>query len=91
STSMPITLSFSGAGLPDGILTSGIHLVELTEELTGSPQPKAVLQQGIDYIVVGNSTSDSLSIVFQGKELNSSSEYILAVTSDIDDEGGEPI
>ncbi|MGR5411175.1 VolA/Pla-1 family phospholipase [Vibrio astriarenae] len=91
STSMPITLSFSGAGLPDGILTSGIHLVELTEGLTGSPQPKAVLQQGIDYIVVGNSTSDSLSIVFQGKELNSSSEYILAVTSDIDDEGGEPI
>ncbi|GAL09691.1 putative lipase [Vibrio astriarenae] len=91
STSMPITLSFKGVGLGDGIVPSGVHLIELTEGLTGSPMPKAVLAQNSDYIVVSDSTSDSLSIVLQNKELNPSSEYILAITSEVTDENSEPV
>ncbi|WP_264876210.1 VolA/Pla-1 family phospholipase [Vibrio agarivorans] len=91
STSMPINLSFTGAGLSDGIVPSGVHLVELTEGLTGQPTPKNILQQNVDFVVVSDSATDSLTIVLQGKELNPSSEYILAVTNEVADENGEPV
>ncbi|MDR9827412.1 alpha/beta fold hydrolase [Vibrio sp. FNV 38] len=91
STSMPITLSFSGLGLADGIVPSGVYLIELTEGLTGTPRPKAILTQNTDFVVMSNADSDSLSIILQNKELNASSEYILAVTNEVTDINGESV
>ncbi|TQP44816.1 lipase [Vibrio cholerae] len=87
---MPLFLDFKGAGLADNIITSGIYLYELTDSMTGSPSIKALLTNGVDYTAVSSAASDKVLIV-PTKALNSSSEYILAVTSEVSDANGNPV
>ncbi|MHC6529626.1 VolA/Pla-1 family phospholipase [Vibrio proteolyticus] len=90
STTMPLLMDFEGAGLADGLVTSGIYLVELTDSMTGSPSVKSVLVQGTDFVAVADSASDRINIVLS-KDLNPSSEYILAVTDEVTDVNGDPV
>ncbi|TQP84060.1 VolA/Pla-1 family phospholipase [Vibrio cholerae] len=87
---MPLFLDFKGAGLADNIITSGIYLYELTDSMTGSPSIKALLTNGVDYTAVSSAASDKVLIV-PTKALNASSEYILAVTSEVSDANGNPV
>ncbi|EMK6939569.1 lipase [Vibrio cholerae] len=87
---MPLFLDFKGAGLADNIITSGIYLYELTDSMTGSPSIKALLTNGVDYTAVSSAASDKILIV-PTKALNASSEYILAVTSEVSDANGNPV
>ncbi|QXC55507.1 lipase [Vibrio mimicus] len=87
---MPLFLDFKGAGLADNIITSGIYLYELTDSMTGSPSIKTLLVNGTDYTAISSSASDKILIV-PIKALNASSEYILAVTSDVSDANGNPV
>ncbi|HGS4572414.1 lipase [Vibrio cholerae] len=87
---MPLFLDFKGAGLADNIITSGIYLYELTDSMTGSPSIKALLTNGVDYTAVSSAASDKILIV-PAKALNASSEYILAVTSEVSDANGNPL
>ncbi|MGC9553483.1 VolA/Pla-1 family phospholipase, partial [Vibrio metoecus] len=77
---MPLFLDFKGAGLADGVISSGIYLYELTDSMTGSPTIKTLLTNGVDYTAISSAASDKILIV-PTKALNASSEYILAVTS----------
>ncbi|TQO60403.1 VolA/Pla-1 family phospholipase [Vibrio cholerae] len=87
---MPLFLDFKGAGLADNIITSGIYLYELTDSMTGSPSIKALLTNGVDYTAVSSAASDKI-LIMPTKALNSSSEYILAVTSEVSDANGNPV
>ncbi|TQP29582.1 VolA/Pla-1 family phospholipase [Vibrio cholerae] len=87
---MPLFLDFKGAGLADNIITSGIYLYELTDSMTGSPSIKALLTNGVDYTAISSAASDKILIV-PTKALNASSEYILAVTSEVSDANGNPV
>ncbi|EPI2684376.1 TPA: VolA/Pla-1 family phospholipase [Vibrio cholerae] len=87
---MPLFLDFKGAGLADNIITSGIYLYELSDSMTGSPSIKALLTNGVDYTAVSSAASDKILIV-PTKALNASSEYILAVTSEVSDANGNPV
>lgn len=87
---MPLFLDFKGAGLADNIITSGIYLYELTDSMTGSPSIKALLTNGVDYTAVSSAASDKILIV-PTKALNASSEYILAVTSEVSDANDNPV
>ncbi|EJL6951815.1 lipase [Vibrio cholerae] len=87
---MPLFLDFKGAGLADNIITSGIYLYELTDSMTGSPSIKTLLTNGVDYTAVSSAASDKILIV-PAKALNASSEYILAVTSEVSDANGNPV
>ncbi|ENM3897342.1 extracellular lipase, Pla-1/cef family protein [Vibrio cholerae] len=87
---MPLFLDFKGAGLADNIITSGIYLYELTDSMTGSPSIKALLTNGVDYTAVSSAASDKILIV-PTKALNASSEYILALTSEVSDANGNPV
>ncbi|MFG0607496.1 VolA/Pla-1 family phospholipase [Vibrio mimicus] len=87
---MPLFLDFKGAGLADGVISSGIYLYELTDSMTGSPSIKTLLVNGTDYTAISSSASDKILIV-PIKALNASSEYILAVTSDVSDANGNPV
>ncbi|EKF9125196.1 VolA/Pla-1 family phospholipase [Vibrio cholerae] len=87
---MPLFLDFKGAGLADNIITSGIYLYELTDSMTGSPSIKTLLTNGVDYTAVSSAASDKILIV-PTKALNASSEYILAVTSEVSDANGNPV
>ncbi|EJL6337382.1 lipase [Vibrio cholerae] len=87
---MPLFLDFKGAGLADNIITSGIYLYELTDSMTGSPSIKTKLTNGVDYTAVSSAASDKILIV-PAKALNASSEYILAVTSEVSDANGNPV
>ncbi|HGS4495186.1 TPA: VolA/Pla-1 family phospholipase [Vibrio cholerae] len=87
---MPLFLDFKGAGLADNIITSGIYLYELTDSMTGSPSIKALLTNGVDYTAASSAASDKILIV-PTKALNASSEYILAVTSEVSDANGNPV
>lgn len=87
---MPLFLDFKGAGLADNIITSGIYLYELTDSMTGSPSIKALLTNGVDYTAVSSAASDKILIV-PTKALNASSEYILAVTSEVSDANSNPV
>ncbi|WP_217526878.1 VolA/Pla-1 family phospholipase [Vibrio cholerae] len=87
---MPLFLDFKGAGLADNIITSGIYLYELTDSMTGSPSIKALLTNGVDYTAVSSAASDKILIV-PTKALNASSEYIVAVTSEVSDANGNPV
>lgn len=87
---MPLFLDFKGAGLADNIITSGIYLYELTDSMTGSPSIKTLLINGVDYTAVSSAASDKILIV-PTKALNASSEYILAVTSEVSDANGNPV
>ncbi|MCW8332379.1 VolA/Pla-1 family phospholipase [Vibrio paucivorans] len=90
STSMPITMAFEGTGLADGVIANGVYLVELSDSMTGSPTPSAILSNTTDFTVYSSSETDSLTIVLHS-DLNPSSEYILALTSEITDENGDPV
>lgn len=87
---MPLFLDFKGAGLADNIITSGIYLYELTDSMTGSPSIKTKLTNGPDYTAISSATSGKILIVPK-KALNASSEYILAVTSEVSDANGNPV
>ncbi|EGR1124370.1 lipase [Vibrio cholerae] len=87
---MPLFLDFKGAGLADNIITSGIYLYELTDSMTGSPSIKTKLTNGPDYTAISSASSGKILIVPK-KALNASSEYILAVTSEISDANGNPV
>ncbi|BCK30062.1 VolA/Pla-1 family phospholipase [Vibrio cholerae] len=87
---MPLFLDFKGAGLADGEIYSGIYLYELTDSMTGSPSIKTLLINGVDYTAVSSAASDKILIV-PTKALNASSEYILAVTSEVSDANGNPV
>ncbi|EMY8516021.1 lipase [Vibrio cholerae] len=87
---MPLFLDFKGAGLADNIITSGIYLYELTDSMTGSPSIKALLTNGVDYTAVSSAASDKI-LIMPTKALNASSEYILAVTSEVSDANGNPV
>ncbi|EOX1803029.1 VolA/Pla-1 family phospholipase [Vibrio cholerae] len=87
---MPLSLDFKGAGLADNIITSGIYLYELTDSMTGSPSIKTKLTNGPDYTAISSASSGKILIVPK-KALNASSEYILAVTSEVSDANGNPV
>ncbi len=87
---MPLFLDFKGAGLADNIITSGIYLYELTDSMTGSPSIKTLLTNGVDYTAVSSAASDKI-LIMPAKALNASSEYILAVTSEVSDANGNPV
>ncbi|CSB44981.1 lipase [Vibrio cholerae] len=87
---MPLFLDFKGAGLADNIITSGIYLYELTDSMTGSPSIKTLLINGVDYTAVSSAASDKI-LIMPAKALNASSEYILAVTSEVSDANGNPV
>ncbi|EOX3462184.1 VolA/Pla-1 family phospholipase [Vibrio cholerae] len=87
---MPLFLDFKGAGLADNIITSGIYLYELTDSMTGSPSIKTKLTNGPDYTAISSATSGKTLIVPK-KALNASSEYILAVTSEVSDANSNPV
>ncbi|MFO4685648.1 VolA/Pla-1 family phospholipase [Vibrio cholerae] len=87
---MPLFLDFKGAGLADNIITSGIYLYELTDSMTGSPSIKTKLTNGPDYTAISSASSGKILIVLK-KALNASSEYILAVTSEVSDANGNPV
>ncbi|WP_116644168.1 VolA/Pla-1 family phospholipase [Salinivibrio sp. HTSP] len=90
STTMPLVFNFRGAGLNSGGVANGIYLIELTDSMTGKPNVKAVLQQGTDFNVLSDAASDTLTVL-PVKDLNASSEYIIALTDDIQDVNGDPI
>ncbi len=87
---MPLFLDFKGAGLADGEIYSGIYLYELTDSMTGSPSIKTLLINGVDYAAVSSAASDKI-LIMPAKALNASSEYILAVTSEVSDANGNPV
>jgi Pla-1/cef family extracellular lipase len=88
STTMPIVIDFKGDGFADGIVPTGVYLVELTDSMTGSPTPKAVLTQNVDFVVqaLGNTL-----YVQPLSPLNPVSEYIVAVTSEVEDIDGDSV
>ncbi|NGN98650.1 lipase [Grimontia sp. S25] len=89
--SMPMVLSFKGAGLADGFATTGINIVKLTEGLTAeNPSVERVLQIGVDFNVLTNAESDSAVVVFT-QPLEASSEYAFAITNAFTDTNGEAV
>ncbi|MBC3619458.1 VolA/Pla-1 family phospholipase [Vibrio metschnikovii] len=86
STTMPLYLDFTGGNLDTGPVTTGIYLVELTDSMTGSPQPKA----NVDFVAFSDAATSKIAI-YPTKPLNPASNYILAITSEVKDAQGEPI
>ncbi|WP_428776289.1 VolA/Pla-1 family phospholipase, partial [Vibrio sp.] len=92
STSMPLVMNFQGAGLASGLVPSGVYLIELTDSMTGDPHVKTVLTQNADYIAMADANTDNINIVMlNNRELNASSEYILAITDEVVDANGDPV
>ncbi|WP_332404804.1 VolA/Pla-1 family phospholipase [Vibrio metschnikovii] len=92
STTMPLYLDFTGGNLATGAITAGIYLVELTDSMTGNPQPKANSESS--YFVEVKAFSDAATnkiAIYPTKPLNPASNYILAITSEVEDAQGEPI
>lgn len=89
--SMPMVLSFKGAGLADGFATTGISIVKLTEGLTAeNPSVERVLQIGVDFNVLTSADSDSAVVIFT-QPLEASSEYAFAITNAFTDTNGEAV
>ncbi|MEH0091466.1 VolA/Pla-1 family phospholipase [Vibrio metschnikovii] len=86
STTMPLYLDFTGGNLATGAITDGVYLVELTDSMTGSPQPKA----NVDFVAFSDTATNKIAI-YPTKPLNPASNYILAITSEVKDAQGEPI
>ena len=86
STTMPLYLDFTGGSLPTRDIPNGIYLVELTDSMTGNPQPKA----NVDFVAFSYAATSKIAI-YPTKPLNPASNYILAITSDVKDAQGEPI
>ncbi|EKO3640773.1 lipase [Vibrio metschnikovii] len=92
STTMPLYLDFTGGNLATGAITAGIYLVELTDSMTGSPEPKANSESS--YFVEVKAFSDAATnkiAIYPTKPLNPASNYILAITSEVEDAQGKPI
>ncbi|WP_217512958.1 VolA/Pla-1 family phospholipase [Vibrio metschnikovii] len=92
STTMPLYLDFTGGSLDTGPITAGIYLVELTDSMTGSPLPKSNSESGyfVEVKAFGDAVSNKIAI-YPTKPLNPASNYILAITSEVEDAQGEPI
>ncbi|MEZ9422451.1 VolA/Pla-1 family phospholipase [Vibrio lentus] len=92
STSMPIVLNFNGDGFVDGLVTSGVSVIKISQRLTdwdGASNPiEKVLTLGTDYVV--QASGNSLYIQFMNS-LDESGEYVFAVTQAIKDVNGNPI
>lgn len=86
STTMPLYLDFTGGNLATGAITDGVYLVELTDSMTGSPQPKA----NVDFVAFSDTATNKIAI-YPTKPLNPASNYILAITSEVKDAQGKPI
>ncbi len=92
STSMPIIMEFEGTGLADGVATGGVYLLKLSDSLTSETTPSItqVLTLGIDFNVLSSAASDTFTIVFN-ESLDASSEYVLALSSELTDANGDPV
>ncbi|CZF77778.1 Extracellular lipase precursor [Grimontia celer] len=91
SVSMPMILSFKGAGLADGFATTGINIVKLTEGLTSeNPSVERVLQLGVDFNVLTSADSDTAVVIFT-QPLEASSEYAFAITNAFTDANGDAV
>ncbi|EKO3924151.1 lipase [Vibrio metschnikovii] len=86
STTMPLYLDFTGGNLATGAITAGIYLVELTDSMTGNPLPKT----NVDFVTFSDAATNKIAI-YPTKPLNPASNYILAITSEVEDAQGEPI
>ncbi|PFG58246.1 Pla-1/cef family extracellular lipase [Vibrio sp. ES.051] len=100
STSMPIVLNFKGDGFADGLVTSGVSVIKLSQRITdwdGQSNPIAEVlkikdgvtpDEDVDFKVI--SRGNSLYIQFSDA-LDESSEYIFAVTQEVKDVNGDEI
>lgn len=88
--SMPFILPFDGAGLANGIVTSGVMIAQLTEGVTGSPNLKKQLVNGVDYRVISDAKNDRLVIQFS-RSLEEKGEYIVALTNALTDRNGDSL
>ncbi|EKO3565531.1 lipase [Vibrio metschnikovii] len=86
STTMPLYLDFTGGNLATGAITAGIYLVELTDSMTGNPLPKT----NVDFVAFSDAATNKIAI-YPTKPLNPASNYILAITSEVEDAQGKPI
>ncbi|WP_217541520.1 VolA/Pla-1 family phospholipase [Vibrio metschnikovii] len=86
STTMPLYLDFTGGNLDTGAITAGIYLVELTDSMTGNPLPKT----NVDFVAFSDAATNKIAI-YPTKPLNPASNYILAITSEVEDAQGKPI
>ncbi|EKO3605670.1 lipase [Vibrio metschnikovii] len=98
STTMPLYLDFTGGNLATGAITDGVYLVELKESLLADPNTQAfekVFKLGDeldkkDFVAFSDAATNKIAI-YPTKPLNPASNYILAITSEVKDEQGEPI
>ncbi|PTO59041.1 VolA/Pla-1 family phospholipase [Vibrio splendidus] len=92
STSMPIIMNFEGTGLADGFATGGVYLLKLSGSLTSETAPSVagVLTLGTDFNVLSSASTDTFTIVFN-ESLDSSSEYVLALSNELTDVNGDPV
>lgn len=98
STTMPLYLDFTGGNLATGPVTAGIYLVELKESLLADPDAQAfekVFELGNvfdkkDFVAFSDTATNKIAI-YPTKPLNPASNYILAITSEVEDAQGEPI
>ncbi|HGS4462019.1 TPA: VolA/Pla-1 family phospholipase [Vibrio metschnikovii] len=98
STTMPLYLDFTGGNLETGAITDGIYLVELKESLLADPNTQAfekVFKLGDeldkkDFVAFSDAATNKIAI-YPTKPLNPASNYILAITSEVEDAQGEPI
>ncbi|WP_010451849.1 VolA/Pla-1 family phospholipase [Vibrio rotiferianus] len=92
STTMPIILNFKGEGFATGMLASGVSVIKINQRLTdwdGASNPiSEVLTINQDFVVQAN--GNSLYIQF-ADALDESSEYVFAVTQEVNDVNGDPI
>lgn len=90
SVSMPIIMGFTGTGLADGVIDSGVVIAQLTEGLTGNPEFKKLLTNGSDYQVFSQADADRLVIQFSDS-LDEKGEYIIALTNELTDANGNAL
>jgi Pla-1/cef family extracellular lipase len=88
STTLPMVIDFQGDGFSDGIITNGVYIVELSDSMTGSPTPKSVLTQNDDFVIQASGNNLYIQPL---APLNPSSEYIIALTTEIEDVDGDSI
>lgn len=88
STSQPISIPVTGAGLADGLQTQGVYFIKLTESLTGNPSVEKVLIQGQDYQVIAQ--DDNINILFT-QPLDEKGNYIFALSNELTDTNGDEL
>lgn len=92
STTMPIYISFEGAGFGDiaGVVPTGVTLLKLSKKLTDTsanpliPTPVATT----DYVVYKQGTTLAVVPLVPFDE---KSEYLLIITDDVTDVNGDPV